>query len=62
MIDDFARPAWADNHEKFAGDLAAGLTRLARWLRRRTKAKDEPPAVTPHCGKGLRPKPRTPAS
>jgi hypothetical protein len=44
MIDDFAKPAWADAHEKFSAGVAAGLARLARWLRRRAKAKDETPA------------------
>jgi hypothetical protein len=51
MIDDFARPAWADAHEKFAADVIAGLTRLGRWLRRRAKAKNQTPAVTPRRGK-----------
>src|SRR5689334_18106309 len=41
MMDDFAHPAWAEAHEKFTADVAAGLARLARWLRRRAKAKDE---------------------
>src|SRR5438552_2060525 len=41
MIDDFATPAWADAHEKFSGDMAAGLARLARWLRRRANARDD---------------------
>jgi GNAT superfamily N-acetyltransferase len=41
MIDDFARPEWAEAQEKFAADVAAGLARLARWLRRRAKVKDE---------------------
>jgi hypothetical protein len=59
MIDDFTTPAWADNHEKLAADVAAGLARLARWLRR-AKAKDETPAVTPHRGKRRRPQPRAP--
>ena len=35
MIDDFATPVWANSHEKFSADVAAGLGRLARWLRRR---------------------------
>ena len=39
MIDDFAQPAWAEAHEKLAVDVAAGL---ARWLRRRAKAKTKP--------------------
>jgi hypothetical protein len=60
MIDDFARPAWVDNHETFAANVAAGLARLARWVR--AKANDETPAVTLHRGKGLRSKPRTPVS
>jgi GNAT superfamily N-acetyltransferase len=41
MIDDFAQAAWVDNHEKLAGDVAAGLARFARWLRRRAKTKDD---------------------
>src|SRR5438445_1880385 len=41
MIDDFATPAWADAHEKFSADVAAGLARLAHWLRRRARAKDD---------------------
>lgn len=45
MIDDFAKPAWVDAHEKFSTDVAAGLTRLARWLRRRNKPKGETPGV-----------------
>jgi GNAT superfamily N-acetyltransferase len=40
MIDDFYGQAWAENHEKFAADVVAGLSRLARWLRRLAKAKD----------------------
>jgi hypothetical protein len=40
--------------------VAAGLARLARWVR--AKANDETPAVTLHRGKGLRSKPRTPVS
>jgi hypothetical protein len=60
MIDDFAKPAWVDNHEKLAADVAAGLARLARRLRRRGSAKDETPAVTPHRGKRRRPQPRAP--
>jgi hypothetical protein len=44
MIDDFAKPAWADAHEKFSADVGGGLARLARWLRRRAKAKNETPA------------------
>ena len=39
MIDDFATPAWADCHEKFASDVVAGFARLARWLRRWAGAK-----------------------
>jgi hypothetical protein len=62
MIDDFAKPAWAENHEKFSADVAAGLARLARWLRRRAKAEDETPGVTPHRGKRCRPQPHTPTS
>jgi GNAT superfamily N-acetyltransferase len=41
MIDDFATLAWAEGHQKFAADLAAGLAHVARWLRRRAKAKDD---------------------
>jgi GNAT superfamily N-acetyltransferase len=37
MIDDFARPAWAECHEKFAADVAGGLARLSRWLRGHAK-------------------------
>jgi len=59
VIDDFAHPAWADTHEQFAADVAAGLARLGRWLRRRARAKDEPPVVIPHRGKAGRPQPRT---
>jgi len=40
MIDDFAMRAWAEAHEKFSADMAAGLARLTRWLRRRAKAKN----------------------
>lgn len=40
MIDDFAGLAWAEGHGRFTDEAAAGLTRLAHWLRRRTKAKD----------------------
>ena len=46
MIDDFCGPAWAESHEKFSADVAAGLGRLARWLWRRDKDKDETPGVT----------------
>jgi GNAT superfamily N-acetyltransferase len=45
MIDPFAQPAWAESHEKFSADVAAGLARLARWLGRRAEAKEEIPAV-----------------
>src|SRR5438067_12647617 len=41
MIDDFATLAWAEGHEKFAADMADGLARLARWLRRRAKTEDD---------------------
>jgi hypothetical protein len=34
MIEPFADRAWADAHEKFSADVAAGLARLARWFRR----------------------------
>lgn len=40
MIDEFAKPAWADSHGRFSADVTAGLAHLARWLRRRAKAKD----------------------
>ena len=40
MIEPFAQPAWADSHGRFSADVTAGLARLARWLRRRAKAKD----------------------
>ena len=46
MIDDFAKPAWAEAHDKFAADLTAGIAHVARWLRSRAKAKDLIPAVT----------------
>jgi len=49
--DDFAHPAWVEAHEEFAADVDAGLARLARWLRRPAKAKDETPAVTPRRGR-----------
>jgi hypothetical protein len=62
VIEDFAQPAWVEAHEKFAADVAAGLARLGRWLRRRARTNDEAPAVTPHRGKGRRPQPRAPAS
>lgn len=35
MIDDFVKPGWVDGHDKFSADVAAGLARLTRWLRRR---------------------------
>jgi GNAT superfamily N-acetyltransferase len=41
MIEPFAEPAWADNHERFSADVAAGVARLARWLRRRAEAQDD---------------------
>src|SRR5438445_143842 len=41
MIDDFATPAGAECHEKFASDVVAGFARLARWLRRCAGAKDD---------------------
>jgi len=47
MIDPFVQPAWADAHERFSAEVAAGLAHVARWLRRRAKAEDESPAVTP---------------
>jgi hypothetical protein len=62
MIEDFNTPAWADHHEKLSADVSAGITRLARWLRRRAKTKAEAPAVTPRRRTGLRPKPRTSGS
>ena len=39
MIDDFARPAWAEAHERFATDTVAGLARFTRWLGRLAKSK-----------------------
>jgi hypothetical protein len=33
MIEPFADRAWAEAHEKFSADIAAGLARLARWFR-----------------------------
>jgi GNAT superfamily N-acetyltransferase len=41
MNEDFAHPAWAEAHERLAADVDAGLARLARWLRRRAKGKDD---------------------
>jgi GNAT superfamily N-acetyltransferase len=41
MNEDFAHPAWPEAQERFAADVAAGFARLARWLRRRAKAKDD---------------------
>jgi GNAT superfamily N-acetyltransferase len=41
VIDDFARAAWVDNHDRLAVDVDAGLARFARWLGRRAKAKDD---------------------
>jgi ribosomal protein S18 acetylase RimI-like enzyme len=35
MIDDFARPAWVEAHEKLAADVAGAVARLARWRRGR---------------------------
>lgn len=40
VIDDFAGAAWADAHEKLAADVAAGLARFVRWLRRGARTKD----------------------
>ena len=40
VIDDFAGPAWAEAHEKFAADVAGGFTRLVRWVRRGARNKD----------------------
>jgi hypothetical protein len=57
MMDDFTGPTWGEAHEKFAENVVAGLTLFRRWLRRRTKAKDEAPAVTLRRGKGRRPLP-----
>jgi hypothetical protein len=54
MIEPFAQPAWADAHEKFSADVAAGLARLPGWLGRGAKAKAESLTVAS--------KPRTPAS
>jgi len=56
-MDDFTGPTWGEAHEKFAENVVAGLTLFRRWLRRRTKAKDEAPAVTLRRGKGRRPLP-----
>lgn len=47
MIDDFAGPAWAEAHEKFAADAAAGIARLASWVRRRAGAKDNDDVAAP---------------
>jgi GNAT superfamily N-acetyltransferase len=41
MIEDFARPAWAEAHEEFAAEVAAGLARVARWLGRAAQVKDD---------------------
>lgn len=41
MIDDFYEPIWAESHDKFAADVRVALGGLARWLRRRTIAKDK---------------------
>jgi GNAT superfamily N-acetyltransferase len=38
MFHDFAQPEWADAHEKFASDMAAGFVWLARRLRPRPRA------------------------
>lgn len=37
MIDDFAQPAWCEAQESFAAQVAAGLARLVRWGRARSK-------------------------
>ena len=50
MIDPFAQAAWADAHERFSADVAAGLAGLARWLRRRAKAGDGTPNATSGYG------------
>ena len=50
MIEPFAQQAWADAHERFSADVAAGLARLARWLRRRAKAGDGTPNATSGYG------------
>jgi hypothetical protein len=34
MIQPFADRGWAETHEKFSADVAAGLARLARWVGR----------------------------
>jgi len=55
MNDDFAHPAWAEAHRKFAADADAGLARLARWLRRRAEAKDDTEkTAAPHAGDAWR--------
>jgi GNAT superfamily N-acetyltransferase len=41
MIDEFAKAGWAEAHERFAADVAAGFSRLARWLQRSTRAKKD---------------------
>ena len=41
MNDDFLKAGWAEAHEKFGADVAAGLARLARWLRRSAQSKDD---------------------
>ena len=62
MLEPFAQSAWAETHEKLAADVHVGLAGLARWLRRRAKAKDEVPAVTQggdrRTRRALRPVPR----
>jgi GNAT superfamily N-acetyltransferase len=41
MIEDFARPAWAEAHDQWAADACVGLARLVDWLGRGTKVKDD---------------------
>jgi GNAT superfamily N-acetyltransferase len=72
MIEPFADLAWAEAHEQFSAGVAAGLGRLARWLRRRDKEKDETPDVTlggglvnsmsPHANAAIGPEPATSAA
>ena len=45
MIDDFSGPTWAASHERFAAEVVAGVSRLGRWLRRRTNTNRETPVV-----------------
>ena len=45
MIDDFARPEWAEAHEKFAADVVAGLAWLGGGLWRTRPAEARPDAA-----------------